>query len=270
MALHAAGTPSCAGCSFTYERLNTVEDVARTGSLRLKVTGTVTSAAGLTKRTLVASLQPVGFLKYVYYTDLETIDPVLYSAYAPVTVNGSSGGTNGNTVDTYIANPAWVEQVCAKRYWEGRVAPLSYTSTTSNNYYVYQTKFGSPVGTYAGVTGRNVVLTNGCRDLQWVTGDVVDGPLHTNDALYITQAPLFKNSFSKAPAVETSWLDGSPVPPPAGGRWWGGGTPDPAGQQPVAQPLVQLPDSNTSLKTAAQSRAASTPGPPRSPSATPR
>src|SRR6201999_1588903 len=37
--------------------------------------------------------------------------------------------------------------------------------------------------------------TNGnCTEIQWITGDVVDGPLHSNDSLLICGAPQFGGS----------------------------------------------------------------------------
>jgi hypothetical protein len=39
-----------------------------------------------------------------------------------------------------------------------------------------------------------------CQEIQWITGDVIDGPLHSNDSLYICGSPQFGGS--KADDVE--------------------------------------------------------------------
>lgn len=82
-----------------------------------------------------------------------------------------------------------------------------------------------------------------CRDIQWVTGDVVDGPLHSNDALWLTGAPLFASA-----RTESSWVK---TTDPAT-LWRGGGTPSAGtaaqpGYKPVYEPKIDLPDGNAEL-----------------------
>ena len=263
----SASTPSCSGCSFTYERLGTVSDVAKAGSLRLRVTG----RAGKATRTMVATLQPVGFLKYVYYTDVEAVDPALYSTGWPVNVDGVSSDTQGSTTRYYFADPAVVESLCARRYWEGRNNGLSYTSTTTNPYYVYTVKNGSWTGTTTGTVGKTVSFVSGCKNLQWVSGDGVDGPAHSNDALYIPggQAPLFTNTYNSQP-FETSWNDGTITPLPTGGRWWGAAHPTRPASPQWPRRSWSCPTPTPRSRPLPRPRAASTPGRPRSPSRTRR
>lgn len=78
----------------------------------------------------------------------------------------------------------------------------------------------------------------GCREIQFTTGDTINGPLHTNDALQIGGAPMFTD-----PKTESSWSN----PPDPTKRWWGNGTPVASGYRPVYKPVVQIPPSNAGL-----------------------
>jgi hypothetical protein len=78
-----------------------------------------------------------------------------------------------------------------------------------------------------------------CIEIQFAAGDVIDGPLHTNDAMQIGGAILFKS-----PKTESSWSN----PPSSSKLWWGSGTPSSSGYKPVYAPLMQIPVSNASLK----------------------
>ena len=146
--------------------------------------------------------------------------------------------------------------MCSRRYYEARVSDQTYVSSASEPYFMLATKSGIGHVQHRrdrqdGRAGRRPPQPGrGCRELQWVTGDGVDGPMHSNDALYITGSPLFRNP--AGPGTRDS-LGGRLDPAPAPNRrWWGSGGPDPAGQAPVAQPLVEMPDSNSAVKDAAQ------------------
>ncbi len=64
---------------------------------------TATGRVGNATRTVQATVRRRSFLDFLYFTDLETKDPALYST--------SSG-------DDYT--PAQAQTYCAKRYYEGR------------------------------------------------------------------------------------------------------------------------------------------------------
>lgn len=252
--LALAGTGGTRG-AFTYTQMNSVQQVTDTGLLRLKVNG----RSGSAQRTLVANLQPVSFLKYVYFTDVEAADPTLYSGRPPappqeqwpVTVGGLDGYTQGQTQFTYRADPAQVEALCARRWYEGRGSNLTYTASAASPYFVYNLKNGNKNtvtdGSAVTLGAAGAGFKNGCKNINWAVGDVVDGPLHTNDALEINGTPLFKNT-----ATETSWsATATPAPSALDHLWWGTGAPDAAGNQPVSAPLVELPDSNQKLSDSA-------------------
>ncbi len=241
--LAVAGTGGNRG-RFTYQVLSTTQEITATGVLRLRVTG----QSRTSKRNLTATMQPDGFLKYVYYTDVEALDPALYATDFPVSVGGSTGGGNGANAYTNVGHVPTVSAMCSRYYYNGRVASITYTATTATPYFRKKTNDGS----YTAVTdGSTVTLdapplgggTKGCLNIQWTTGDVVDGPLHSNDALQINGSVLFTSK-----TTQTSWSDTAPIKPtdPAK-RWWGTGTPDGAGKLPTYFPPVELPDSNTQL-----------------------
>jgi hypothetical protein len=243
-----AGTENRRG-SFSYRVLSSEQQVTSTGLLRLAVTGYSSKAAPTDptgkpmRHSVIATLQPVGFIKYVYYTDVEAVDPVLYSSRVPVVVDGAEGHPcQAQTTCTYFAHPATVNTLCARYYYAGRTD--RYVSSNAEPYYVYNPHFDS---VSAGANGKNVVLKSGCRQPTWTTGDVVDGPLHSNDALQITGSVEFKH-----PSTETSWPDASSPAPVANRRWWGPGTPHPSSKLPFYYPPVELPDSNDALLTHAQ------------------
>jgi Tfp pilus assembly protein PilX len=88
---------------------------------------------------------------------------------------------------------------------------------------------------YAGRSG-----TSGCSNIQWTSGDTVNGPLHSNDALQINGAVNFTDE-----TTESSWpaLNGTT----SSKTWWGTQSPPLAGYSPVYAPAISLPVANTTL-----------------------
>src|SRR5262249_50093217 len=169
---------SGAAASYTYQLLTTADDTAKTGVIRLKVTGKSTPGTGhdSVTRSITATLQPKGFLSYVYLSDVEVVDPDII---------GSSSA-------------------CANYYYAGR------SSTT------------------------------GCSNIQWTSGDTVNGPLHSNDALQINGSVNFTNA-----TTESSWpaLNGTS----SSTTWWGTQTPPLTGYSPKYAAAISLPVANTTL-----------------------
>ncbi|MDQ0373901.1 hypothetical protein [Cellulomonas humilata] len=90
---------------------------------------------------------------------------------------------------------------------------------------------------YAGRSTANP--PSGCGAINFRTGDVIDGPLHTNDAFQIDGNPVFKG-----------WTTTS-YNPTTGLNYFGTGTPSfPAmpGGKPVYEPILAMPATNTELK----------------------
>jgi hypothetical protein len=87
-----------------------------------------------------------------------------------------------------------------------------------------------------------------CTRIYFASGDVINGPLHSNDQISVSGSPTFNG------AVTTAWTGTSCTPKPGYNyRWYGaGGCSDTPAFQPgdpkVASPLT-LPASNSALKT---------------------
>ena len=101
--------------SFRYEVNNS--SYGLNGKLQLRVTGRVDNST----RTIVADIRQKGFLDFLYFTEYETIDPL---------VNGAS-------------------KDCERHAWDTPARP------------------------------------SGCVNIQFAAGDVIDGPVHSNDRLVI-------------------------------------------------------------------------------------
>jgi type II secretory pathway pseudopilin PulG len=223
--------------SFSYRLLTTPAQTAQEGYITLEATGTASAGDGgrEVSRTLVARLQPRGFLRFIYFTDIEAIDPELYAYYGVrASRNGSWSHSSGRYI--YFATPAKVLELCSRRYYEGRDAP-AYTSGSDASYYEYDT-----VEKKLYTRTDTATIAFGCREIQWAGGDVVDGPLHSNDALQIQGPVRFAD-----PVVESSWADGDPAR-----LWWGSGTPvgpdaDPPGYLPSYADALSLPAGNQSM-----------------------
>jgi hypothetical protein len=163
--------------TFRYQLLTNKADVASGGVIRLRSTGTAGVGNRTVSRTLTANLRPGSFLNYIYHTDLENLDPVLWT-----------------TNTTQIAN-------CSKYWWNGR-------SSAS------------------------------CSEITFPPSDVINGPLHSNDALSVGDTSLAV-TFTNA-RTETSYA-------PSSGKPWRG-TATPRGTAPYVAPIVQIPASNDELK----------------------
>jgi hypothetical protein len=228
------------GASYRYTVLSPAAEVASTGAIRLQVTGTSSPGAGhpSVSRTVTVTLSPKGFLNYVYFSDVEVVDPALMSAPLYVRRNGSTGPSWWLR---YAVNP---EQVCGLYYYDGRDG--SYTASAANPVREWNTYSGAYTGTTYStgtVTGTGSGGSFNCWEIQWATGDVVNGPLHSNDALQVGGSVRFAD-----PLAESSWTN----PPDPARRWWGAGTPvgptaTPPGYWPVYGPALSMPVGNQEL-----------------------
>jgi Tfp pilus assembly protein PilX len=169
-----------AGASFKYQLLTDTGTTVSSGYVRVKATGTSKGVS----RTLTARLSPNSFLQYIYHTDKEDLDPVLY---------------NGVT--------ATVQAQCNQYYYAWGSNP-----------------------------GRSSYSPDPCVEIQFASGDVINGPMHTNDAMQVGGSILFTD-----PKTETSWQTTQT------NKWWGSGTPSSSGYLPHYAPLVTIPPSNASL-----------------------
>lgn len=116
----------------------------------------------------------------------------------------------------YGLNNTTAQTRCAHYYWE----PLSPTSRPRDTSY--------------------------CADINFISGDVIDGPLHTNDAMMISGSPQFKGTAS------TSWPQCKPVngvPQPASKCYRPNGSLAPRFDRGIAyRAEIELPTSIGDLK----------------------
>ncbi len=177
------------------------------------------------KRRIVATFRRRSFLDYLYFTDMETSDPVWYV----LKTNGNptrSGTVSGN--GTFIPSahpdlPSWAAANCP-RYWRNNRGSQSYPTSPDN-------RWQQQVNGTWGSTSSTAV---GCSEIQFVGGDTIQGPLHTNDDILVCNAPTFgrgpqdnievsgtgwrqNTGCSGSPNIKGTWKPNSPVltPPPS-------------------------------------------------------
>lgn len=237
--IQGAGT---SGARFRYQLLNAA-DVARTGRIQLQVTGisgpgqsgTTTDGKTITK-TLTATLIPVGFVRYVYFSDVEVVDPALMSSsIVYVTVNGSAGPSGTRKYAMPVAD------ACGLRYYEGRSSAFTLTGP-SPAVGIWNTSTSAWQSAPGSVTSGSVDDIT-CSEIQWVANDTVNGSLHSNDALQVNGAVNFTD-----PVTESSWPYCQTNP--NANCWWGTGTP--SNNKPLYAAPLALPVSNQSIKSIAQ------------------
>jgi len=159
-----------------------------TGSFRIRSTG----YAGKTKASIVATYKRASLLDYVYFTQLETLDPVTY--WTQTMINGA------------------YEQ-CTKFRREGREDdPIPGTSQH-------------------------------CIEINFVSGDEINGPLHTNDNLLICGKPTFGRDASDVIEVSAPKSQGWQGNPNCSGN-----EPNFIGPFTTTAPVLTPPATNSRLK----------------------
>ncbi len=229
------------GARYRYQVLNPA-DIASTGVIHLRVTGISgpgqagTTGDGKTvTKTISALLEPAGFVRYVYFSDIEVLDPALMSSPVYVTVNGSSGPSSGRR---YAMLP---DAACGLHYYEGRVG--GFTLAGSNPAVgVWNTSTNSWSSAPGSITSGSVNNIS-CLDINWGTGDTVAGGLHSNDTLLVNGGVNFSD-----PVTESSWPYCQSNP--TANCWTGAGTP--SNNKPYYAAPLALPQSNSALKSIAQ------------------
>ncbi len=230
-----------AGARYRYQLLNPT-DIAQTGRIHLQVTGisgpgqsgTIGDGTTVT-RTLTATLVPVGFVRYVYFSDIEILDPALMSSPVYVRVNGSSGPGGSRR---YYAMPP--EEACGRYYYDGRDGfTLTGPSPAVGVWDTSRNQWDLAPGSITSGTVSNI----SCLEINWTSGDRVDGALHSNDALLVNGSVNFTD-----PKTQSSWPYCQTNP--TANCWRGSGTP--SNNVPRYGAPLSLPVSNQALKTIAQ------------------
>jgi hypothetical protein len=243
--------------SYRYQVLSTADQTARDGTIRLQATGTSSPGNGTTpvSRTLTATLQPKGFLRFVYFSDVEVLDPALFYSFTYVTRNGSAYYGSG-TRYRYVDLGPGVRQACGQYYYDGR-SSASFTASATMPITVWDTQNNTATST---TFTSGTAAGFGCTEIQWASGDIVAGPLHSNDSLQVGGTPLFTD-----PVTESSWAN----PPDPARRWWNSGTPSTGstsqpGYWPVYAASIAMPNANSELLKYVEPRVddpSATPGP---------
>lgn len=147
------------------------------GTFRIRSTGVTASGV---RRSIVATFKRRSFLDYLYFTDFETADP----SWAPLDTGGAA--TRSGSWPSYAGPdyPTWAGATCGKTYWQGGRGKLSWTGQVQ----------------LANGSWQNASFD--CTEIQFVTGDKVNGPFHTNDEIDVCGSPTFGRS--PADAVEVS------------------------------------------------------------------
>lgn len=184
--LPANGESQCA----TSRPDDTVVDRA-TATFRIRVTGQALTPQGTRaggKRSIIATFKRRSFLDFIYFTDFEVMDPVTYTGLT--TVRGNP------TLENSGRNPApggaqrdivqWGNAACGQ---------YAYLRGEGNNFRADQ-RFVGERRRNAGVfrSGSWQDLNEDCSEIRFVTGDLVEGPLHSNDSIMICGTPGFGRS----------------------------------------------------------------------------
>ena len=189
------------------------------GTFRIRSTGRVpTNTGGFSTRQLTATFKRRSFLDYLYFTDFETSDPAWYERES----GGLPTRTPKNDVNG-IDIVTWASQNCPTYWKDGRDNKLFDGEIFFNNaWYDFDRK---------------------CNKIQFAPGDAINGPLHTNDDLYVCGSPTFgRNSQDK---IEVS---GQTLNTPGWRAACSGANPNFQGAfNPTALKLT-LPPSNTKLE----------------------
>ncbi len=181
------------------------------------------------RRKIVASFRRRSFLDYLYFTDMETTDPAWYA----ISTNGQAtrSGTDGGGPFVPSAAPdllSWASTNCT-RYWRNGRGSQSYP-VSPDDAWQRQNADGSWGSTSHGSVG--------CTEIQFVSGDTIRGPLHTNDDILICGAPTFgRNAQDSIEVSGSGWRQGC-----------GGGGPNVQGTWNPNAPVLTPPPSDNALK----------------------
>ncbi|HWA55101.1 MAG TPA: hypothetical protein VG816_13110 [Solirubrobacterales bacterium] len=128
----------------------------RQGTFRIRSTG----YAGSSHVSITATFKSASFLDFVYFTELETLDPITY------------GFPNPSTELTAV------KKQCELTYEAGRnKAPYLKIETEVENKFTHKME--------------KKVEEKFCVKIQFAGGDVLNGPVHTNDTMAICEEPTF-------------------------------------------------------------------------------
>lgn len=215
---------------------------AGSGTFKIRSTGQDT-ASGV-KRSIVATFKRKSFLDYLYFTDKEVRAPGLYGMDIKSDQTRETTGARRDLL-------TWAKQQCERYHGDDPAQGQRQAQYSAGEYYDYST-----------ASWQSFPMR--CRDGEFKQGDVVAGPLHTNDELLIEcgsgTPPQLGDSVDDV--VETSGLGRVPTTPADPDAGWRGCAPlvnfststlQQYGTWKAHAPPLTLPPSNAQLKADAAS-----------------
>ncbi|NLT54109.1 MAG: hypothetical protein GXX79_05985 [Actinomycetales bacterium] len=270
-----ATVPGSTGGKAAQYKYSVVATPATTpGLIRIKAEGKV----GISTRSVTVDLRKEGFLQFIYYTDKESSSPtVYYETYASSYPSYQKTYTVSNWSCTHYSTGCKSKEVfsgltptgaqaCARYYYS--VPPASGTrglpTQTVTTY--WKRKVGgswvdqTPVTDTVTLTRSNGTAAASC-DINFVGGDVINGPMYTKDALLLMPNNGYTGPHFKGTA-ETYW-QATYDPPPSvdtgtlSKPWRKNGStaaPVSSGYKPtIATRVLDMPPTNASIRDAAVS-----------------
>jgi type II secretory pathway pseudopilin PulG len=189
------------------------------GTFRIRSTG----FAGKSEVAIVATFRPVTFLDYVYFTEYETSDPVGYGFPNP---SPQLEGANSQC-----------EKTLQERDLQGNALALDKAGRNSAPFY---TKIDPET--------KKTLEKKYCRVISFVTGDFLNGPVHTNDTFAICGSPEFgrtKNDSIEVGALSPGWYSTKSIPSSGSSC---SGSPSFKGTFRINAPALSPPPTNAELK----------------------
>jgi Tfp pilus assembly protein PilX len=211
--LRASTSPGSANCSVADPGGTMLEGATSSapGTFRIRSTG----YSGDSTESIVATLKRRSFLDYIYFTQLETSDPVTYGD--PATIAG-----------------AYTQ--CTKKY-----GPVDSTG-----------RYGAPIpgSDDPAISGDD---SQYCDVIQFAAADQVKGPFHTNDAIFTCGGATFGRTSTDRIEISTPVSINGGAPTPYSPLC--GSTPPPNFVGTVVSPAPELqpPPTNQKLKSIAAS-----------------
>jgi type II secretory pathway pseudopilin PulG len=213
--------PMTPGAPSTFEAASTsmLESLGSSrGTFRIRATGFY----GDSESKVMATFKPKSFLDYVYFTQLETSDPVTY----------------GNPELIAAAN-----RQCSKTIYEGR----------------YTTPLENAAGKYLNEAGQVTSSSSSakyCDTISFIGQDNIKGPMHTNDAFVICEKPTLgrepRDPIEVSYPKEPGWFSTSEIP--HSGSSCSGGKQNFKGTYEVGSSVLIPPPTNSKLSEAAESK----------------
>ena len=234
---HVPGTANTSPGTYLYEVLvgpfgGTVNGtkVVGDGSVHLQVWG---RSNGVT-RSSVVELSKASLLKYVYFTNIEAFSPqAVLNQYQQFSETSCKSGNTTYTNCTWQQVTGAVSQECNHYHYDS--GSVQGRANAGDNISITQT------GVLNGSTKTVSTPIAATCDIGFGGGDVINGPLHTNDSIAVNGTVTF------AQTAETGWqTTNSPAPASATQDYWGSTTP--SGNAPVYGGNIPLPATNSAIQ----------------------